>query len=188
MAIRDAERTKQRLLDAAAGEFAALGIAGARVDRIARSAGCNKALIYTYFGNKDQLFDVVFSTHVTAFLDQVPFDAADLPGYAGRLFDHFEDDPATLRLTTWYQLERPHGSRLQALISSNRAKLEELARAQREGILPGHYTPVELLALVRSAAMSWSSMTPELGDAAPADRARRRHTVTDAVHRLLAPG
>ena len=46
-----------RILDAATAEFSARGIAGARVDRIADAAACNKALLYSYFGNKDQLFD-----------------------------------------------------------------------------------------------------------------------------------
>jgi AcrR family transcriptional regulator len=121
---RDADRTRKRLLEAAGVEFSALGIAGARVDRIAEAAGCNKAMIYAYFGNKDQLFDAVFSAHVAAFLDEVPFDAPDLPGYAGRLFDRYEDHPETLRLATWYRLERPRGASLQAVVSSNQGKLD----------------------------------------------------------------
>ena len=40
------ENTKQRILEAAAHEFASKGFDGARVDEIARSAGVNKALIY----------------------------------------------------------------------------------------------------------------------------------------------
>ena len=40
---RDAEATKARILEAATAEFAAHGIAGARVDRIAASAGANKS-------------------------------------------------------------------------------------------------------------------------------------------------
>src|SRR3954447_7408642 len=97
---RDADQTRKRLLEAATVEFAALGIAGARVDRIAEAAECNKAMIYAYFGNKDQLFDAVFGAQVAAFLDQVRLDASDLPGYAGRLFDRYEDHPETLRLAT----------------------------------------------------------------------------------------
>ena len=185
---RDADRTRKRLLEAAAVEFAALGIAGARVDRIADAAGANKAMIYAYFGSKDQLFDAVFTAHVAAFLEHVPFDATDLPGYAGRLFDRYEDHPATLRLATWYRLERPQGAPLQAVVSANQVKLEQLERAQREGVLPGHFAPVELLALVLSISTTWASMTPELGMTAPADRDRRRHAVVDAVRRLLADG
>ncbi|MFD6108194.1 TetR/AcrR family transcriptional regulator, partial [Nocardia salmonicida] len=52
-----ADATKARILQAATDEFATYGIAGARVDRIAKTAGANKNLIYIYFGGKDQLFD-----------------------------------------------------------------------------------------------------------------------------------
>jgi AcrR family transcriptional regulator len=167
-------------------EFAALGIAGARVDRIAGTAGCNKAMIYAYFGNKDQLFDAVFIAHVAALVEQVPFDVTDLPGYAGRLFDRYEDNPATQRLATWYRLERPQGAPLQAVVSANQAKLEKLAHAQREGIIPDHFAPVDLLALILAISAAWSSIVPELGVTAPADRDYRRRTVVDAVRRLLA--
>ena len=40
---RDAEATRRRLLDAATAEFAAYGIAGARVDRIAAEARSSAA-------------------------------------------------------------------------------------------------------------------------------------------------
>jgi AcrR family transcriptional regulator len=46
VAARDSAATKERLLAAATDEFAAHGIAGARVDRIAAAARANKQLIY----------------------------------------------------------------------------------------------------------------------------------------------
>lgn len=48
--------TRQRILDAALAEFAAKGLAGARVDEIAERAGANKRMLYAYFGNKDDLW------------------------------------------------------------------------------------------------------------------------------------
>lgn len=53
---RDADRSQGEILDAATAEFAALGLGGARVDRIAERAGVNKRLIYYYFGSKEDLF------------------------------------------------------------------------------------------------------------------------------------
>jgi AcrR family transcriptional regulator len=185
---RDAEQTKKRLLAAAADEFAALGIAGARVDRIAEAGGANKAMIYAYFGSKDLLFDVVFAANVADLLAQVKFAADDLPGYAGRLFDCFEDDPRTLRLATWYQLERPEGASLDSISASSSDKLEQIAAAQRAGIISDHYTPVEVLTIVRSIASSWSSYSHStLATAASIGRKRRRFSVVDAVQRVLAP-
>lgn len=46
---------REKLLEAARGEFGAHGVAGARVARIAAAAGVNKQLIFYYFGSKDGL-------------------------------------------------------------------------------------------------------------------------------------
>lgn len=54
------ESTKQRILEAAAHEFASKGFDGARVDEIARVAGVNKALIYYYYKNKEELLTLLF--------------------------------------------------------------------------------------------------------------------------------
>jgi TetR/AcrR family transcriptional regulator len=57
--VRDAERTKRALLDAAEVEFAAKGLAGARVDVIAEEASANKRMLYYYFGSKEALYMAV---------------------------------------------------------------------------------------------------------------------------------
>jgi len=48
--------SRERLLAAAATEFAARGFAGASVDRIARTARVNKAMIYYHFASKAALY------------------------------------------------------------------------------------------------------------------------------------
>lgn len=48
--------SKKRLFSAAAHEFAAVGFAGASVDRIARGARVNKAMIYYHFASKAALY------------------------------------------------------------------------------------------------------------------------------------
>jgi len=53
---RDPDRTRSVVLSAARREFAALGLAGARVDEIAAMAGVSKQVIYYYFSSKDELF------------------------------------------------------------------------------------------------------------------------------------
>jgi AcrR family transcriptional regulator len=182
---RDAAATRARILESAAAEFGSFGIAGARIDRIAENAGANKAMIYRYFGSKDELFDAVFSAHVVAFVDAVQFEVSDLAAYAGRLFDSYQDQARTLRLTHWYQLERPDGSPLQAIVDSNNRKLHAIADAQTAGILTTRYTPTELLAVVRGIAMSWNNLTPELNRQSPEPRQKRRALVVDAVRQLI---
>lgn len=53
---RGAQDSRQAILHAAAAEFAARGFAGAGVDRIARRAGVNKAMIYYHFKDKAHLY------------------------------------------------------------------------------------------------------------------------------------
>jgi TetR/AcrR family transcriptional regulator len=58
-AKRDAVVTKAAILAAALEEFAELGLAGARIDEIARAARVNKALLYYYFESKEHLYQGV---------------------------------------------------------------------------------------------------------------------------------
>lgn len=48
--------TSRDILVAATAEFAANGLAGARVDAIAERAGVNKRMLYHYYGNKEALW------------------------------------------------------------------------------------------------------------------------------------
>ncbi|MFF4507081.1 TetR family transcriptional regulator [Streptomyces sp. NPDC001401] len=100
----DSTATKERILAAATAEFAAHGVAGARVDRIAAEAKANKRAIYDYFGDKNKLFAVVLE-RVLADLAQAVPPSDDLPGYAERLFDYHRAHPEALRLVMWEALE-----------------------------------------------------------------------------------
>ncbi len=52
-------RTLKRILEAAEGEFGEHGFAGARMERIARRAGVNKASLYYHVGGKEALYKKV---------------------------------------------------------------------------------------------------------------------------------
>ncbi|MGW6744772.1 TetR family transcriptional regulator [Streptomyces sp. NPDC055025] len=186
---RDSRTTKSGLLRAATEEFAAYGIAGARVDRVAAAAGYNKNLIYVHFGSKEQLFDAVYEAAVQEILEAAPFDAGDLPGYAGALFDFHYAHPHLMRLTRWHSLERP-GAVLPIAAKANDAKLRALAAAQGEGKVDAGLPPRLLLALLVALTSTWSEGTPEpLGELTGATEiAARRHAVVVSVGRLTRPG
>ncbi|TVT62179.1 TetR/AcrR family transcriptional regulator [Amycolatopsis rhizosphaerae] len=185
---RDAEATRRRLLEAARDEFAAYGIAGSRVDRIAAAARSNKAQIYHYFGSKDGLFDAVFDAMCRETVDAVPIDAGNLPEYAGRLFDSYQQRPWVQRIATWYRLERAGTGDLNRMVlASNEAKVRAVADAQAKGILPRRFPADVLLGLVIHLSGFWSSHVPEFD--ALVDRettADRRQVVVDAVAALLS--
>lgn len=50
------EDSRLRIESAAREEFRQHGLAGARIDRIAKRSGLNKQLIYYYFGSKQELY------------------------------------------------------------------------------------------------------------------------------------
>ncbi|MFD6452756.1 TetR family transcriptional regulator [Nocardia sp. NPDC055165] len=183
-----ADATKARILQAATDEFATYGIAGARVDRIAKTAEANKNLIYVYFGNKDQLFDAVFDAHVTHGLNSVPFTAGDLPEYAGRIFDYCLRHPEVIRLATWHRLERGDRDDPAVAAPARDAKLDALAAAQDKDGIGAEFSPPTLLTLVLSMALAWNpnnitSLPACSSGAESADD--RRSALVEAVRRLL---
>lgn len=95
--VRDAERSRQALLDAARVEFAEHGLAGARVDAIAARAGLNKQLISYYFGGKQGLYDAI-----SAQVDEraAGFDApgTTLAELVLSYFHLFQDEPDMRRI------------------------------------------------------------------------------------------
>ncbi|THA50340.1 TetR/AcrR family transcriptional regulator [Streptomyces sp. A1136] len=188
---RDSSATRARLLDAAFAEFAAYGIAGARVDRIAEAAQANKRLIYVYFGNKEELFDAVLRRALETGSETVPFDARDLPGYAGAVYDHLVERPSLMRLVAWKQLERPGITDAEA--ESYRGKIAMVEEAQRAGLIDPEPDPADLLTLVMGLSQSWFGAVggPAGGTAgtgwSPERLARHRAAVVESVRRVTTP-
>jgi AcrR family transcriptional regulator len=60
-----AERTRQRILDAAAQCFAASGFSRTTVESIAAGAGVSKALVYTHFRSKEAIFEELLERTLT---------------------------------------------------------------------------------------------------------------------------
>jgi TetR/AcrR family transcriptional regulator len=65
-----ADQTRTRILDAATTEFSMYGLAGARTERIAETAGVNKALLYYYFESKEKLYEVVLDRAAAGIRDR----------------------------------------------------------------------------------------------------------------------
>ena len=187
--MRDGEHSRERLLDAATAEFAAYGIAGARVDRVASASQVNKAQMYGWFGSKDGLFDAVFARHLHRIVDVVPFTPHDLPGYAVALYDSYLTDPELVRLASWYRLERtPTGHLLAAHPGLADAKYVAIEKAQAEGRIVDGIRPDEVYALVISLAGTWSPVSATFAasaDDAAADHTRRRVALREVVDRAL---
>ncbi|MCX4093931.1 TetR/AcrR family transcriptional regulator [Nocardia sp. alder85J] len=143
--IRDADRTKRCLLDAAFDEFSARGFAGARVGDIADRAGVNKQLITYYFGGKAGLYRALqqrWLERESEFADpELPL--ADL---AVRYLQHALADPRGIRMLMWRGLfdEAPETE------EATSEDLAEIGRRQRRGEIAAELDP----ASVRLAVMA----------------------------------
>jgi AcrR family transcriptional regulator len=185
------EASRRRLLDAATVEFAAYGIAGARIDRISANANVNKAQIYKYYRSKDELFDAVFTEHLSMIVETVPVTGDDLPGYAVRLYDSYLVRPELVRLATWARLERtPTGDLYHFMPGHDAEKLRSITDAQAEGIVDPAIAPGEVLALVTAMSMAWSPASPMYTahrDEPEAAHDARRTALARTVERAFAP-
>jgi AcrR family transcriptional regulator len=179
---RNAEETRRRILAAATEDFAARGVAGARVDRIAAAAGVNKAQIYAYFGDKSGLFDAVYRAHADAIVERTPFTPEDLPGYAVGLYEAARERPEVIRLLAWARLEGVDPPTDDAGL---RAKVDGIAAAQAAGRLDATATPQDVLALVTATALAWSAvgLSPVGGE----DHDRRKDALRHVVRSAFPP-
>jgi AcrR family transcriptional regulator len=185
-----AEQTRARILDAAFREFAEYGVAGARVDRIAKNAACNKNLIYVYFDNKEALFATVLDRHLSDAYAGIPFTPENLPGLARRVFDYAQANPDVYRLLAWATLERT------AALPPGREREHDrkmpLIRAQQaSGTVDADLPPELILMAVMALATAWSPVFPFGATANPASDLSPdtiRDTVADMVARIVRPG
>jgi len=182
------ESTKERILAAATAEFAAHGLAGARVDRIAAAASANKERIYAYFGGKEQLFAAVISNAVENSGSWVPEHVQDLPGAVGELFDLAVGSPDVVRLLAWWRLESERIPTSPEELEAYRGKIADLRAAQRAGGIDAIWHPADLLAIVGALATSWATAPPPLQAIADTDGptvAQRRAALEEAMRRIV---
>ncbi|GAA2117938.1 TetR family transcriptional regulator [Actinomadura napierensis] len=188
-----ADSTRGRIVAAARDEFARHGIAGARVDRIAKAARTSKERVYAYFRSKEKLYEHVAAAELAAPAEAVHLDPGDLPAYAGQLFDYFTANSDRYRFVTWGRLElaaAPDGDRgpyRDAILT----KIETIRRAQEAGDLDPAWDPVDVMAVVSQIAHTWLDQA-ELAAvarhaAADTTPAARRAAVIRAVGAIFPP-
>jgi TetR/AcrR family transcriptional regulator len=180
---RDADATRQLLLDAATEVFAEDGFAGARVDEIAKRSGVNKALIYAYYGDKEGLYRAVLSSRLAAPIPSLtqmadPDPRKGLAEVVRRYFKLLLDDRTFARLLAWGLIAAGARER-DALLEAARPFLtlvdDRVRRARESGALPADVDPELFRTAVVSAAVGYSLQH----GAMKADRARTGARFTD---------
>lgn len=191
----DTEGTKRRLKEAATAEFAEHGRDGTTMTRIAARAGINKERLYSYYGDKNALWEVVLSDELDQLASAIGLAASgldDIGDFAGATYDYHAAHPQLGRLLQWEGLTRGPAADATRRSAHYREKVERFAQAQRDGVLDASLDPAHLVfALIALAA--WWQTVPQLaemitgasGDDA-AERDRRRAFVVEAARRLVA--
>jgi AcrR family transcriptional regulator len=192
----DTEGTKQKLRDAALIEFAGHGFDGTTVGAIAARAGVNKERLYSYFGDKKALWDLVLATELERLASSVRLTGAgldDIGGFAGATFDYHAAHPELGRLLQWEGLQDGPAADEVGRATHYRRKVEAFAAAQKAGLLDPGLDPGHLVfALIALAA--WWQTVPQLAEMITGatgddgtERSRRRAFVVEAARRLTTP-
>lgn len=142
---RDADRTREDILDVATKEFAEHGYSGARVDEIADRTRTTKRMIYYYYSNKEQLYIEVLKRAYKTIRDaeqQVDVDGleplAALRRLAELTFDHHESHPDFIRLVSIENTHRgQHMAKAAGFSSFNDPAISLIARVLDRGVKAG---------------------------------------------------
>ncbi|WP_024518542.1 TetR family transcriptional regulator [Bradyrhizobium sp. Tv2a-2] len=202
---RNPEATRRKLLVAARHEFAASGLAGARVDEIAARAGVNKQLVYHYFGDKDAIYLAVLEWVYEEIREQErKLNLEGLPPEAAirklieASFDHLAAHPDFIVLLNDENrggARHVRGSkRLEAMHSP---LVSMVSKILKQGVQNGAFRrgidPVQLYISIAALSYFFFSNTPTLSAifgkdlrSPAAQRARRKHVV-DLVMQSLRP-
>lgn len=187
--MRTGDQLRDEILTAARTEFAQYGLAGARIDRIAKTAHASKERLYAHFGDKETLFRQVVSADGAAFFGSLAVRPEAVAEFAGEVFDLAQSHPEHLRMITWARLEGLH---LQVPEREGQAVHERdmaaIADAQADGRVDTRWKPEELLIMLLGVGTAWAHWPdPVADDPGESVMASRRADAVEAAARIIAP-
>jgi AcrR family transcriptional regulator len=159
---REPERSKRDILAAAISEFAAKGLAGARVDEIARRARINKRMLYQYFGDKEALWLAALeAAYENMRREERTIDVASMSPQDGMAwlmrfnFEYCAGHPEFISLLNNENLHKAKylkkSKRMSELYSPLLAMITDLlARGEKAGVFRRGVDPVELYLTIAS--------------------------------------
>ncbi|GHA18918.1 transcriptional regulator [Devosia pacifica] len=203
-ATRDAEATRANILAAGLAEFAEKGLQGARMDAVAKRAGCNKAMIYHYFSSKDGLFSAALEKNYANIREaerqldlshQDPVDA--MRALIGFSFDYVSAHPEFISLINDENLHGGvHVEHSAAARDLNSPLVGTIREILDKGCRDGRFRPdvdaVQLYISIASICYFFIANRPTLSaifdlPRTPEILAQRRQHVIDVVLGYLRP-
>ncbi|HTA22119.1 MAG TPA: TetR/AcrR family transcriptional regulator [Terriglobales bacterium] len=200
------EQSRAAILQAAVREFSREGVAGARIDAIARAARVNKALLYYYFKDKEALYSAVLdhvfgglTTAVNAAFALNVRPREKVLAYAGAHFDYVASHPLYPRIVQGEMMSagRIGSSHLHRIVQQYFHPLtRQLIQVLTEGMAAGEFRSVDPMQVVPSIvavivfyfinAPAMRSMTG-IDPLEPKRVAARRAAVLDFISSALMP-
>lgn len=186
--MRSTTELRGEILAAARAEFAQHGLAGARIDRIARAAQASKERLYAHFGDKETLFREVVDADMAGFFGAVPLRPDAVPEFVGDIYDLARRRPEHVRMVNWARLE---GVRLEEPRADDQPVLGRAIAAIEEAQAAGHvdpaWRPFDLVVLLFGIGLAWAhSPVPEATTDDPVLVAQRRGAAVEAAARIIA--
>ncbi len=172
---RDPEGMRLRILEAAKEEFAAHGLAGARVDRIAAKAGANKRMLYYHVGKKDELYLAVLEGAYEKIRVEergLHLEHLDPPKAIERLIDftwnYFLRNPEFLALLNTENLAKARHLKRSTKVKSMHSPFVEMIRTVvNRGVASGDFVvavdPVQLYISIAALCFFYLSNSATLG-------------------------
>jgi TetR/AcrR family transcriptional regulator len=175
---RDAEATKRAILSAAEVIFARDGFEGARVEDIAEEAGCNKALIFRYYGDKLGLYRALVMSLKASGESPVDWledldeanatDPQAVRAYFTRAirttFDFYRHHPSIARMMAWEAASCWQTFRQTEMPASFCARMSALRRylavAQEHGVIRPEIDATMLIALIQGLVATYLPSIP----------------------------
>src|SRR6056297_2990920 len=161
-ATRDADRTRQRILDAAFARFVERGFADVSMREIAEQSGVTKSLIHHHFGSKKALWDAVkdrafgrYADEQMAELENAENPDADLlERGVVNYFRFLRDHPQVVRLLAWTHLEGDEncGEMDAELV---RLGAHRIRQGQEHGLFRDDVNPTHVVTMFVLTCLQW---------------------------------
>jgi TetR/AcrR family transcriptional regulator len=185
-------RRREAIISAARAEFARYGFAGARIERIAESAGVNKQLLFHYFCSKGGLYSAAIASLFSSW-QPVPEGEASpsdrLRQLTAHLLQWLSDNPGAARAIaeSGGALEQaaegavPTADATRWLVDASRALRSAVEGGQRQGYFRDDVDPQAVAAIVTSSAVGHALTAAVGGVSSPAETARIVSNLTRAM-------
>jgi AcrR family transcriptional regulator len=189
----DKDRTQQRILDAAAGLFAARGYDGASITAIAARAGVSRSAVFWHFTDKSTLFRETFRRMLVPFVEEVARSLEDndptqrLVQLFG-VYERFvtEQRPAIQAIVRWViESESLRASLREPIFVLH----DQFARDVRDALLPLYDEPEQAEATAMGiVSMLHGNLLLAILDPDPRKDRIRRAGLRRVVERVLESG